>query len=470
MKITLYIACLFCAVQIAFAAPLPDLGDSSLVILTNTQSKKIAQDALSYLSHSAEWGGDLAINQYLSDLSSKLVLSPYGRWQAVELNDSSINAFAIPGGVIGVNRGLMLATESESELASVLAHELAHITQNHQAREMQSSQYSWLWQIVGVAAAAVLAQKDDGNAATVALGAGQAIPLEAKLARSRDYEREADRVGMQYLQDAGFNPAAMPHFFATLQQKSRFEGNNAPDFLRTHPVTRNRIADSENRLQDIPYKQYPDSATYLLLKEKLRVQVLDAQALAWYQLALADKRYQQRAVHEYGLSLAALRAGDISLAEQALSSALQIIPNHPLLQGQKIAILAAKKDYVAALASAKIAILNNPFQPFLYQQSILIALEGNDSPMAIQFAQQAVQKFSDHPVFIELLARSYAADQRFLDEKRTLAQYYSSLGQEQAALDQIRIAQRLPDLNKIEVMQLQSDEQALRQILKEKNN
>jgi len=170
--------------------------------------------------------------------------------------ENDINAFAGPGGYIGVNSGLILMTEAESELASVIAHEIGHVTQRHLFRAAEAAGRLSIPTMAATLAAILLGTQSPamGQAAIMAIQAGS---VQFQINFTRENEEEADRVGMQTLANSQFDPRSMPTFFERLQQSTRYYGQNIPEFLRTHPVTASRISDTRGRAETYPYKQYP---------------------------------------------------------------------------------------------------------------------------------------------------------------------------------------------------------------------
>ena len=191
---------------------------------------------------------------YLNQLGQRLAARSLEARQDFEfflIQDRQINAFALPGGFIGVNTGLLLAAQSESEVAGVMAHEISHVTQRHIAR-MLAQQKQALVTTLASLAAAILLSRVSSDAAQAAIAFGQAGAIQAQLNFTRDHEREADRVGLQLLEQAGFDPRGMATFFERLQRATRVYETAAPSYLRTHPLTYERIADIQNRIQDLP--------------------------------------------------------------------------------------------------------------------------------------------------------------------------------------------------------------------------
>ena len=215
---------------------------------------------------------DPEIRDYVQSIGYRLVAASGETRQEFEffvVRDRTVNAFAMPGGFIGVHTGLLLAAQTESEFASVMGHEIAHVLQRHMARQYDAQSKISKMSLLAMALA-LLAARSNPQVAQAAIVAGQAAPAAVYLNHSREFEREADRLGYQLLDGAGFDTAGMPGFFERLQKATRLYENNAPTYLRTHPLTSERIADMQNRQAGAPYRQRPDSIEFQLVRAKVR--------------------------------------------------------------------------------------------------------------------------------------------------------------------------------------------------------
>ena len=227
---------------------LPDLGDVSQTVLSPLEEQRIAEQIMREVAVSDEVVQDVEVTDYVQALGNKLTAASPDKQQKFNffvVQDNSINAFAMPGGVIGVHTGLILASNSESELASVLGHEIGHVTQRHLARMLAQQKYDTFKNIAGIALA-LLVSRANPELTNGAMATASAAGVQRQLDYTREHEREADRVGLSILDNAGFDARAMPAFFNTLQRGTRFVEGSAPSFLRTHPLTAERIADVSN--------------------------------------------------------------------------------------------------------------------------------------------------------------------------------------------------------------------------------
>jgi beta-barrel assembly-enhancing protease len=257
-------------------AALPDLGDAAQADLSPAQERKLGETVIRQLRAAGGYMNDPEVNDYLNELGHRLIANSKDvkqDFQFFAVPDPQVNAFALPGGYIGVHSGLILLTQSESELASVLAHEISHVTQHHIARMIAGQKDSMLMSLAGLALA-VLASRAHGNSsgdmAQAAVAATQAASLQYQLNFTRENEYEADRIGFARLDGAGFDVYSMGTFMERLQRSSRFLDNGAPNYLRTHPVTYERIAEAQARAYGHAYRQVADSLDFHLVRALLR--------------------------------------------------------------------------------------------------------------------------------------------------------------------------------------------------------
>ena len=215
-----------------FAGELPDLGDVSRATISQHQERELGLQIMSEIRADPSYLDDPEIAGYLTNLGNRLILGsrearPDQEFEFFAVQDPAINAFALPGGFMGFNTGLILTAQSESELAGVMAHELAHVTQKHLARMISGQKYSMLTSLAA-AAAAILASRTNPQAGAAILVTSQARQIQSQLDFTRDHEKEADRIGLSILVSAGFDPRGMSEFFERLQKAVRFQENGAP--------------------------------------------------------------------------------------------------------------------------------------------------------------------------------------------------------------------------------------------------
>ena len=256
---------------LALADDLPDLGDVSATVLSPLQEKKIADQIMRDVMSSDEVLSDPEITDYIQNLGMRLASNGPDKTQWFNffvVKDNSINAFAMPGGVVGVHTGLIVAASNESELAGVIGHEIGHVVQHHMARMLAQQKNDSLINIAGMALA-VLSARANPQLASAAMTASSAGAVQKQLDYTRDHEREADRVGISILENGGFDTNAMGSFFETMQKGTRYVEGSAPSFLRTHPITSERIADVRSRASTGRYRLLPYSPEFDYVRAKI---------------------------------------------------------------------------------------------------------------------------------------------------------------------------------------------------------
>ena len=271
MKVHVFLLILALVWRPAGAQDLPDLGDASQSTLSPLQELRYGAAVMRQIRSSSVFLADVEVTDYIGQIGYGLVANspdPGGHFEFFVLKDKAINAFALPGGYIGVHSGLMLAAQSESEMVGVIGHEIAHVTQRHIARMMAAQQKTGLASLAALAVA-ILAAQSSPELAQAAILASQAVPLQSALSFSRDHEREADRIGLQIVEKSNYDVHAIPVFFERLQRASRVYEGGAPSYLRTHPLTFERIADIQSRTTDLPYRQVPDRLDFHLVRARL---------------------------------------------------------------------------------------------------------------------------------------------------------------------------------------------------------
>jgi predicted Zn-dependent protease len=430
---------------------LPDLGDSSGSLITAAEEKELGEAFFRSLHSQITINSDAQIQQYIQTLGQKLVEhsdAPGQPFYFFVVMENDINAFAGPGGYIGVNAGLILMTEAESELASVLAHEIGHVTQRHLYRGAEAAQRMSIPSMAAMLAAILLGTQSAaaGQAAIVAIQAGS---VQFQIDFTREHEAEADRVGMQTLAGADFDPRSMPAFFEQLQQSTRFYGQNVPEFLRTHPVTASRISDTRGRAETYPYKQYPDSMGYQLTKAKIRVLTAtdDGEALKYFQSRLNQGTEDQRLVAHYGLGMMWLKMLKFKEAEAIFQTLNKTYPNQQQFAAALARVALEARDFGTAAARYNKLSAQYPENQAVKLDYINALLKiGKPQPAREELAALNTQT-QQLPIYWELLAQAYSQLNQPAESHRYLAEYYYATGQTQDAILQVKLAQKSKGLN-----------------------
>lgn len=311
----LFIALAACLVTAAAGADphrdLPDIGSPADAVFTRSQADAIGRSVVHQLRSQGSVLEDPEVADYISTLGDRIAVYAHEgekRFDFFVVNDDAINAFALPGGYIGINTGLITATRSESELAGVLAHEISHVTQKHIARRISATGRTSILATAAVLAAIMLGA--GGDMIPAAIMSAQGIAMQEQINYTRSNEYEADRVGLYLLAQAGFDPMGMPSFFEVLSRDAGLPGGRAPEFLQTHPLSSARIAETRDRAERTEVREIYEAPAYGLMRARIRV--LNARsaddALARFQADLEREGAQATPATRYGWGLALIAA------------------------------------------------------------------------------------------------------------------------------------------------------------------
>lgn len=448
----------FAPTALAQGVHLPDLGESAQVDFSPAMERRTGAAIMRDIRlHEPNYIDDPEINAYLNRLGMRLAEQSDASRQDYEffaLRDASLNAFAMPGGYIGVHSGLISATRSESELASVLAHEISHVTQHHLARQISAQSQGHLPMLLALAVA-ILASRSNADLTQGALMAGQAAAIQNQLNYSRDFEREADRLGLQLLNGAGFDVRGMADFFERLQKYSRLYEGGAPGYLRTHPLTSERIADIANRIQEHPYRQVADSQDYLLVRSKLKAQEgTSHDAVTDFAAQLRERKYSSELATRYGYAYALYRDGQYAAAEQQLALLGRLKFTSPLFESLAAELRRRQNDLPGAITRLQSALHDYPSARALSYALVDTLLTAARPAEALKFTQEDLLAYASDARMHALQARCYAALGKQLLQHRALAESYALQGQLLMAIEQLQLAQKSPDGDYFELSQV----------------
>jgi predicted Zn-dependent protease len=431
------------------AEGLPDLGESAQSDLSPQMERRIGESIMRDIRlHDPSYLDDPEIAGYINQLGGRLAAaSPESRqdFEFFVVRDSTLNAFAMPGGFIGVNTGLILAAQSESELAGVLAHEISHVTQRHLARLLGKQSQAQMAQWLAIAVA-ILAARSNSQVSEAAIAAGTAAGIQTQLNYTRDFEREADRLGIQIIERAGFDVRGMASFFERMQKFGRLYENNAPGYLRTHPLTTERISDMENRALLAQYRQVPDSLEFQLVRAKLKAQLNSPRdAVTEFETQLREKKYVSAAAAHYGMATAQLRARNPSGAEREVGELRRLKVASPMVETLAADARRTQGDLDGALRILREAHVRYP-QSRSLTYGLLDALLADRQPQeALKIAGAELQLHPSDAALHGLQAQSYAALGKRLQQHRAQAELYVLRGQLSPAIQQLELAQKAGD-------------------------
>jgi predicted Zn-dependent protease len=448
---TLFVELLLAPVVPVYAQPigLPSIGATSGADLSPAVELQLGQAIMAQGRQDPTYVNDTDITQYLTAMGQRLAAFSPGTVPDVHLFaviDPEINAFALPGGFIGVNSGLVLATTNESELAGVLAHEIGHVVQRHIARGMTQQKQTGTLALASLAAALLAALAGGGGNLAMGVAAfGQAAALDRQLGFSRDAEREADRAGFQMMTKAGYDPKGMMDMFSMLLNASRLnEGAGGGAWASTHPLSIDRLSDIENRVRLLPPSKYADSADYAFVRAKLRViqgreDVSQRTASEQFTDEAQAQSGVRRAAAQYGLALIAFQKESLADAQTWLNRAESDGRRAPQLAVLGADIASARKDYAAALKIATDAWKQWPGN-FAVAIAYVQALQrvGRNSEAETLLRTLAPRLVDSEPRFYEMLAQSEESAGARVQAGRDRARYYVAVGAFPAAAAQLQ--------------------------------
>ncbi|MEX0902052.1 MAG: M48 family metalloprotease [Pseudohongiellaceae bacterium] len=431
---------------------LPSLGDRISGFVSMEDEYKMGREFLRSIRRSTPTISDPLLNNYLENLTyrlaSKSELQDH-RLAFVVIDSENLNAFAAPGGIIGVNTGLFLNAETEAEFASVLAHEIAHVSQRHFARSVEEAQRSRIPQIATLLASVMIMASGNAEHGQAAIMAAQGQAVENRLRFSRSNEAEADRVGIRTLYEAGLDPHAMPALFERLASMRRY-GSRPPEFLLSHPVTESRISDSRGRASRYPRGEYEDSLEYLIMRARTRTHYATNKKtiIAEYQRALqASESEVQRDGNRYGVAMAYWEDEQYGQAAEALAPLLEKEPNRISYVVTQSEILTAQNEPQLALQFLERHRTINPGNHPLIMAYADALVESRQYTDAVNLLKQHVIRRPDDYHLWYLLAeyQGLAGDISGVHQAR--AEYFVLTGNFTNARDQLQYALRIETEN-----------------------
>ncbi|MDX2220119.1 MAG: M48 family metalloprotease [Burkholderiales bacterium] len=434
------------------AQTLPDLGDSAESSLPEAQERSIGKRVMLEIRADRSFVEDAELTDYATALGQRLLLasgSTRGDIEFFLLQDDSINAFALVGGFIGLHTGLILAAQSESELAGVVGHEIAHILQRHQARMLAGQKNAALGSLVAMALA-ILAAKggNSSQAPEAAIAAASGLQIQSMLDYSRDFERESDRLGFQMVERAGFDPRGMASFFERLQRANRHNDGRTPGYLRTHPLTTDRIADMQNRVALMPARNVPDSVDFQFAQAKLRaLQGSPADAAEHFRNLIAEKTIRRSRADLYGLAVAQKRQRDFAGALASVQEARRGGGPSPWIENLAGEIRMDEGKPALARDTYEKALAVMPGNRALFQGHVASLLETGATDQALTEIEARLRRTPEDVRLYDLLAKAHAAAGRQLAQHRALAEAHYRRGRIAAAVNQLDLALKQKDGN-----------------------
>jgi predicted Zn-dependent protease len=430
---------------------LPDMGASAETILSRKEEEEYAKALVRQMRYYEVLVEDPLISEFFRDMGYRLASNsdrPDKPFTFVVLNQPVVNAFAAPGGVVALYTGLILAADDQNEIAGVLAHEIAHITQLHLYRSFENQQAMTI-PIALAMLGLVLAGGGGGEAIQGALIGGQAAAEQARIFFTRQNEYEADRIGISTLSRAGYDPAGMGEFFEKMSRITRAMGEGPPEYLRTHPVSVSRIAEADNRAANMPKPPPDDGKDFYLVQARLRSlsEKTPDTALEWFdhRMDRADISAAESDALFYGRAIALQKKGDYEEARKLLQNLLD--REQRVIYELQLADLDLESGHDAAaierLAGLYHAFPGNHAISLQYAQALLKNPDPGQAQTAAVVLRQQLLTHSQDPVLYELYARSANIAGDRVRAKEAIAEtYYLRGGVHEAAMQMQELAGR----------------------------
>jgi predicted Zn-dependent protease len=462
---------------------LPELGDSSSISLSPSDERQLGERIMREIRRDPDYSNDLVFYDYLNTIGQALVraakkdgvpgLDGSGtsliNFELFGVRDRSINAFALPGGFIGVHTGLIVSAESESELASVLGHEIGHVTQKHIARMYGQQGTNSMIALASIFLAVIAASRNPNAAQGIAMG-GQALAIQNQLSYSRDAEREADRVGFQILQSGGFDVQGMPDFFQRMQRANSIMESGVPGYVRSHPLTTDRIADMQDRVRGLPSKKVASSIEFYLLKARSRLIQTSSSSnypeLKQYFESLARKPDLSKQLEgHYGLTLLSMKQGRLSDADSQLQKTRTILQSlvsqgSPIqkyslaIESTSIDLMMANSQYEAALKQLALVKSIYPSSRALSVTTINAQLKTKQYEQAITWLKNQSRSRPDETLWWSLLAQAYFQSGKKALHHSALAEKYVTEGAWVGAIEQMKLAKIAGDADFYQISEI----------------
>jgi predicted Zn-dependent protease len=448
---------------------LPDMGDPGGDSLSRLDERKYGEMIMRQIRPDSDYSNDLLIYDFLNQMERRLLQaakklqlgganeqgSGAYNFEIFAVKDSSINAFALPGGFIGFHTGLLTSAETDSEVASVMGHETGHVLQRHLARQMDQQTTNTMIALAGILLGALAASRNPGAASGLMQG-GQAVAVNNQLSYSRDAEREADRIGFQILAASGYDVNGAPGFFQRLQKATGIMDSGVPSYVRTHPLTTDRIADMQDRARNIPAKNVPTAVEFYFVKARARMEQSGTSSGMYDLKNTFDGLSKQVAVGKqmegfYGLALIAQKQGQLDQAESYLQQARNLANNASGLgspiQRQSLSLditaselALAKGKNEEALRISQAALQANP-QSYAAGAAMMNAyLKLGRTNDAINWLKARTRSQPNEVVWWGLLSNAYDQAKNVPMRHYALGEKYALEGAWPSAIEQLKIA------------------------------
>lgn len=443
----LTLACLLATPGIA--SDLPSLGDSSSSVVSPQQEHLLGRAWLSLLRGQVPQISDPQLKSFVENSVYRLVETSQvddRRLEFVLIKSGQLNAFAAPGGIIGVNGGLFLYAQTEAEYASVMAHELAHLSQRHFARGQEAQQRMQLPMMAALLGGIIAAAAGAGDAGMAAIVGTQAAAMQEQQRFSRQNEQEADRIGILNLEKSGYDPRAMPSMFERLMRQYRYD-RKPPEFLLSHPVSESRIADTRNRAEQYPATGTQDSLRYQLMRVRVQIVFEETPGLSAKRYRSALDESPRMDVARYGLTLAQLKGGLLDQARESLKPLLDKAPNELAYNLVLIELDTTANRLTEAQERIQRLLKLYPNDYPLNQSQVDLLLKQNRPAEAEKVLDMLIKDRPNDPDIWYQVAETRGLSGNIIGLHQARAEYFALVGDFDQAIQQLDLAKRRASSN-----------------------
>lgn len=423
-------------------ADLPTFVGHGGGLLSSQMEAQIGADVLRWLQSSAKLLNDPLLYEYLHSIIYRLVPNTpleQRELRLIIIDDPSINAFAVPGGLIGINGGLLVHARTEQQFASVIAHELAHLSQRHFARRLEQQSVSAPLTLAGMIAGVILSAATGSDAGIAAIAGTQALAAQNALTYSRAHEQEADRIGLEIMASSGLDPRGMPSMFEQMVRQSRLYGNRLPEYLSTHPLSESRVSDTRNRAEQYPVRNVEDSAEYHLMRVRMLVHYAESPALALKQLESMQENelHRHHPAAQYGLAVAQLSNQQPQKALELLDGLLERHPGRISFVVTRAQALEALDRKQEGIDSLRTALERNPDNYPLTRTLAMMTLGSDQNSLAVRLFDRLSRTYPYDPALWLRLAEAQGHARNIVEVHRARAEYLLLMGDAEGAVRQL---------------------------------
>ena len=457
------------AIQSQAGFVLPDMGDPGGDSLSRLDEKKYGEMIMRQIRPDADYSNDLPLYDYLNQMEQRLLQaakklqlgganeqgSGAYNFEVFAVKDSSINAFALPGGFIGFHTGLLVSAETDSEVASVMGHETGHVLQRHLARQMDRQTTKTMIALAGILLGALAASRNPSAASGLMQG-GQAVAVNNQLSYSRDAEREADRIGFQILAASGYDVNGAPGFFQRLQKATGIMDSGVPSYVRTHPLTTDRIADMQDRARNIANRNVPTAVEFYFIKARARMEQSGSSS-QMYDLKNTFEGLSKQSVPGkqmegfYGLALVAQKQGKLDQAAGYLQQARNLAnsasaPGSPILRqslslditASELALARGKGEEALQIAQGTLKAFPQSYAAGAAMMNAYLKLGRTND--AITWLKARTRLQPNEVVWWSMLSNAYDQAKNVPLRHYALGEKYALEGAWPSAIEQLKIA------------------------------